>query len=328
MILKFLSKIYSFIMDVRNWLYDRHILTSYLAKLPVISIGNISAGGNAKTPITIMLANELKRRGISPVVLSRGYGGKEKGPYLVLGNESPAEVGDEPLLIRSSTNLPVVVSRLRVNGAEFIAENNLGQVIVLDDGFQHRQLQRKINIVSIDIGSESAIEAFIKGEVLPLGRLRETRDKALKRVDIIIFSTRRYYKQLPPLDKRLLDIVPKHIPIFRSHLQPKGVYALTNVEILIPSDIVAFCGIAKPERFYETLKELGFNLINTYSFLDHHAFSLKELRAMRHKHLGAKFVCTEKDAVKLKDFEHIYVLKTDTVLEKQNEFLDLVLNKI
>jgi len=328
MILKFLSKIYSFIMDVRNWLYDRHILTSYLAKLPVISIGNISAGGNAKTPITIMLANELKRRGISPVVLSRGYGGKEKGPYLVLGNESPAEVGDEPLLIRSSTNLPVVVSRLRVNGAEFIAENNLGQVIVLDDGFQHRQLQRKINIVSIDIGSESAIEAFIKGEVLPLGRLRETRDKALKRVDIIIFSTRRYYKQLPPLDKRLLDIVPKHIPIFRSHLQPKGVYALTNGEILIPSDIVAFCGIAKPERFYETLKELGFNLINTYSFLDHHAFSLKELRAMRHKHLGAKFVCTEKDAVKLKDFEHIYVLKTDTVLEKQNEFLDLVLNKI
>ena len=328
--LRLLAKIYATVMQIRNHGYDNGWLKSFSSELPVISIGNMSVGGNAKTPLTIYLVKLLQEKGLSPVVLTRGYGGKVKGPYQVSENDSAKLVGDEPLLILRRTGLPVVVCRDRVLGASFISQKKLGNVIVLDDGFQHRRLRRLINIVSVDVGSEKAIEDFIEGRVLPWGRFREDREKAMQRVDCLVFATRRYYKVLPPLDERLREIVPNHIPVFRSSLVPEGIVSIKKQQELNEKNIVAVCGIAKPERFFATLTELGFNVVATKAFNDHHTFCKSDFDDLKKKYPDCKIVCTEKDGVKIDPAigDDIFVLRTSTKVEAEDSFLQMISEKL
>lgn len=320
-----LAAVFRFITTQRNRCYDRGLIKSHRCQLPVISVGNVTVGGNAKTPLCIYLANELKKSGRRPALLSRGYGGRTIGPHLVDSSDSPAMVGDEPLLLLRHAGVPVVIARNRIEGSRYIEKHGIADLIILDDGFQHRRLARNIDIVSIDVGSRDAIDRFCRGAILPLGLFREDRDAALKRVDIIILSTRRPLSESDRFDQRVLDLLPPGKAVFRSCIEPEMPIPVGGGEELRPGAVVAFCGIAGPEGFFMTLKSLGFDLKAEIALRDHHVFSGSGLKRIRKDYPNLPLICTEKDAIKLESLitkeRGIYYLPIKTVVNPQRDFM-------
>lgn len=315
-----LSLLYGLVMSSRNRLYDSRILPSYRSTLPVISIGNVTAGGNAKTPLSLYVAKELSAKGYKPVILSRGYGGTERGPSLVTDNNTYSEVGDEPLLLHK-LGLKVVVSRARAEGAKLIEREDYGNVIVLDDGFQHRALHRNLDIVSIDVSSSRAIQSILEGKLLPGGLFREPRDSAFKRAGMIVLSERRPRSVSPKeAPREILDLLPYSVPIFRSFYELDGVFSLKTRERLSPQPVVAFCGIAKPDAFYSSLASLGFTIIECRSFTDHHSFSDGEIEDLYRKFPGTPLVCTEKDGIRVGSREGIWELRISPRVHPSDAF--------
>ena len=299
-----LASLYRAITAIRNVLYDRRWFTSYTSALPVISVGNLTVGGNGKTPLCLYLIGELQARGWKPVILSRGYGGTHTGPYLVRQDDSPCTVGDEPLLMARAIGAPVVISRARVEGARFIEREKIGDVIVLDDGFQHRRLRRDLDIVSMFAGTEEAIDSFAQGEILPLGRFREDRDAGLRRASLLVVSERSVLPEvaeLRALDERIQRIVPSRVPMFRAYYEFVEVRTLTGEQVPTPRIIHGFAGIANPQGFFDSLGRVGFTVQRTHQFPDHHPFTEDEVAALIKNNPGTLFVCTEKDAVKLRE---------------------------
>lgn len=303
-----LALLYRVITLVRNALYDRGWFASYESALPVISVGNLTVGGNGKTPLCLYLIEELQARGWKPVILSRGYGGTHKGPHLVRKEDSPSAVGDEPLLMARASGVPVVIARSRVEGARRIEGDNLGDVIVLDDGFQHRRLKRDIDILSMFAGTEEAIDTFVRGEMLPLGRFREDRDIGLRRASLLVVSERSVLPQgteLRVLDQRLQGIAPAGVPIFRSYYEFIEIRTLTGEPVTTPKTVHGFAGIANPQGFFESLRRVGYSVERTHEFPDHHPFTEDELAALIRDNPSTLFVCTEKDAVKIKGMSEL-----------------------
>ena len=318
-----LSVIYGALSSLRNWLYDIRNIKAYRSTLPVISVGNISVGGNAKTPLCIFLAQELAKRDMHPVILSRGYGGVEKGPHVVSSSDFPDLVGDEPYLMLRKSACPVVISRERIEGAKLIEREALGDVIILDDGLQHRKLARDVDIVSVNVSTENAVADFLQGKLLPLGLFRENRDKALKRVDMIVFADRTTPKAGRKLDKRLFDLVPRRVQLYRSFVKSDGVLSLRNYEILTRQPVAAFCAIANPESFKLTLENLGYKVSFFKEFIDHHVFTDKELEDLLAQAGDLPLICTEKDAVKLskKYKERVYILPVNLEVAPKDAFI-------
>ena len=304
LVLKGAAFLYRIAVSVRGTLYDYHILRSYRSRIPVVSIGNVTAGGNGKTPLCLFLAQEFAARGLKPAILSRGYGGSERGPYRVNPADSAAHVGDEPLLMAQSCSVPVYISRSRVRGAKKIEQEGLADIILLDDGFQHRALEREVDIVTIFAGTTGAIDEFLEGRLLPEGLFREPRDRALKRASAVVISERRVITDsdnLPPIDSRLLGVLPPGMPVFRSFFEAVGVRNVETEKPLEARRVHAFAAIANPATFFDSLRELGFTVVSHKAFPDHHAFSEADLRALRFEHPDLPLVCTSKDAVKLSD---------------------------
>ncbi len=302
--LKALSTLFGVITRARNYLYDRAILRSYVSSLRVVSVGNLTVGGNGKTPLCLYIVEALKQRGLKPVILSRGYGGTLKGPHIVQPTDSARSVGDEPLLMALTSGVPVVISRSRAAGARLIEREGLGDVIILDDGFQHRKLARQWDILSAFVGTEDSVESFCAGEVLPLGRFREDRDAGLRRASIFVASFRRTISaggEVPAVDERVLAQVPAGVPVFRSVYESIGVRSLNDGSSISPRSVIAFAGIANPQGFFTSLEETGFEVVRRYEFADHHAFSEHEVARLVEEHPGALFVCTEKDGVKIRE---------------------------
>lgn len=298
-----LAALFAVITRIRGWLYDAKIVRTYESRLPVVSIGNVTAGGNGKTPLCMYVAEELLARGLKPVILSRGYGGRSRGPRRVQPGDSPRLVGDEPVLMARSGSVPVYIARSRVAGARLIEREEAGNVIVLDDGFQHRALAREVDIVSVFAGTREAVDLFVAGELLPLGRFRESRQRALRRASIVVVAERRVVsgpEALPALDPRLLAVMPSGVSVFRSYLEACGVVWLESGEALSPSTVVAFAGIANPNSFFDSLRGMGFSIEAQYDFADHHAFTQRDLLELMEKHPNLPLVCTAKDAVKLR----------------------------
>src|SRR4051812_18617934 len=174
-----LSALYGLVTGARNLVYDTGFFSAKL-RAPVVSVGNISVGGTGKTPFIIYLGQQLKQRGIRFDVLSRGYGRDSKGVRMVDPAGSAREYGDEPLLIARALGVPVIVGENRYH-AGLLAEQRFDpQLHLLDDGFQHRQLQRDLDIVLLPEGD-------LKDKLLPQGRLRE-RLSALRRADIVVLQ--------------------------------------------------------------------------------------------------------------------------------------------
>ena len=252
-------------------------------RFPVVSIGSLSAGGSGKTPLAIALAQALIRRGISVDVLSRGYGRHSQFPARVDPSGTAEEFGDEPLLIAREAGVPVYVAAQRYQAGLLAerrsADSPLGAHL-LDDGFQHRQLYRDVNILLLD--SQDLLD-----HLLPAGNLREPLD-AMRRAHIIG--------------------IPAEDPELEARLKASGwqgpVWRLRRrMEVpLIEGPIVAFCGIARSRQFFAGLEAAGLHLASRIAFADHHHYKAHDLDCIQEaaRSIGATtFVTTEKDRVRL-----------------------------
>lgn len=260
----------------RNALYDRALIDQQKLKSPVVSIGNISVGGTGKTPFTITLGQLLLERGVRLDVLSRGYRRRSEGVQIATTDADPEIVGDESALIASQLGVPVIVAKKRADGGRVAEEKFASQLHLLDDGFQHRQLARQFDIVLL---SPSDME----DRLLPFGRLREP-VASLRRADAVVVD-----ESFTP---RLPDFAGK---LWR-----------TRRKLVIgsaPKRPVVFCGIAKPQQFFQMVSHAGVTAATTVTFRDHHRYTgadVERLRATAAQTGADGFLTTEKDEVKLR----------------------------
>ena len=302
------SLLYGLIMELRAGAYKTGLFRSHKAAVPVISIGNIVAGGTGKTPMAISAAQILMEQGFRTAVLSRGYRRKSKtkdqrSKSLVVSDGlnvlcPAAEAGDEPYLIASRLlgtkerpGVMVIVDKDRVAGAEKAAE--LGaQVIILDDGFQHLRLQRDLDIVLLD-----SHMPYDNGWLLPAGMLRERRS-ALGRADAIVLTRCNKEKsKIKNQKSKTVVLETRHKAgqpyIFAGRSAP-GAEALKNPRIIL------FSGIARPESFEQSVRQAGLPFAEHIKFPDHHHYTRDDLELIAGKARGCDLLLTtEKDAVKL-----------------------------
>lgn len=253
----------------------------YQPRIPTVVIGNITAGGTGKTPLVMALLEKAKNSGRKPVILTRGYGGKTTGPYLVKPEDSANIVGDEArLMVNKST---VVVSLDRGKGAQWIEENIPDcDLIIMDDGMQNPTItpHRKIAVFNGSLGIGN-------GMIIPSGPLRESWP-ALKDCDAVIISGD---------DKqnlhRKIDALKTELPIFQVSRKLNE----ENIADINGKNIIAFAGIGDPKSFFNMLSLEKINLVGSYSFPDHHSYSRQEIASLKKeaKAKDALLVTTEKD---------------------------------
>ncbi|MFS4439486.1 tetraacyldisaccharide 4'-kinase [Paracoccaceae bacterium GXU_MW_L88] len=259
---------------------DRRVARGPYERLPVpvISIGNLTVGGTGKTPVTMALAERLIAAGHAPHIVSRGYGGSLAGPVTVdPQRHSAAEVGDEPLMLTGFA--PVHIGRDR-GPAAALAVKAGADVILLDDAHQNPALAKDLSIIVID-----GATGFGNGYGLPAGPLRETVPAGLKRADLAIIMGAQT-APLPPLD----------MPTLHATLEPLSTgMDWQNLRA------IAFAGIGRPAKFFETLKGLGVTLVATHEFPDHAPYSDVILTRLRNEaaQSGAVLVTTEKDIARM-----------------------------
>ena len=289
---------YLVISSFRNVLFDLGVFPSYQASIPVISVGNLSIGGSGKSPLVQYLGRVCLERGLTPVILLRGYSGDFAGPHLVSEADTAKQVGDEALMHSEcfEGKVPVVVARRRVLGAKLIEQEKLGNVIILDDGFQHRWLARDLDILVQDVSSDKSRSAWRIGNLLPLGRFRERKAPALKRADLVVFTSRGSFGSdfKPDIEERpgiLAQLVPSSfLDIFSGesfHLS-----RFTN------ASGIGLTAIASSERFFDMLQALGISLGQKRSFRDHFLFSEEQWQEFQ----GKLVFTSKKDAVKIRPF--------------------------
>lgn len=278
--MNFLSGLYSAGAAARNSLYETGFFKTRKLGWPVVSVGNLSAGGSGKTPFVIMLGELLTQKGYFPDVLSRGYCRRTRGVLRVEANGSAEEYGDEPLFIARKLRCPVIVGEdryaagLQAEHDSIASQSNA--LHLLDDGFQHRQLHRDFDIVLLN-------QEDLDDRPLPLGRLRES-FSSLLRADAVA--------------------VESQFPIERL---PKGDYRIWRMERRLHSPsmegpVIAFCGIARPKRFFSELHSSGIEVRKEIAFRDHHRYSIDDIRRLvtaQQQIKGSSLITTEKDAINL-----------------------------
>ena len=226
-----LTAIYGAVSRTRNEFYDRGVLSARRLQGPVVSIGNIAAGGSGKTPFVIALGEMLKRRGVSFDVLSRGYGRKTKGVALVDPDGAAVDFGDEPLLIARRLEVSVVIGEDRYAAGRFAEENFGPRLHLLDDGFQHRGLARDFDIVLVNATDK-------QDRLFPMGRLREPLS-SLARADAIVLTNDAPVEGLPLTHQKVWRVQ-------RDIVAPQ-----------LEEPCLAFCGIARPGYFFAQLRATG-----------------------------------------------------------------------
>lgn len=267
---------FSYLYDIARRL-KRASITPTTLPVPIICVGNLTAGGAGKTPVAIHIGQRLKDNHINAFFLSRGYGGSLTGPVLVDKQKHTAgDVGDEPLLLAKI--LPTVVAKDRVSGAKFAMEHGAA-AIVMDDGFQNHSLEKTLSLVVID-----GQNGLGNGRLLPAGPLREPAAEGLKRAQAIIV--------INPAPGAPL---PSGITVLHARTQ------LDNFAEFAGKKLLAFCGLAYPNKFFTLLESQDTTLLDTVSFPDHHPYTNADIEALiaRAKEQQAMLVTTAKDWVRL-----------------------------
>lgn len=298
-LLRPLSKLFTHIANVRRQRYLSGRLKNHKLPVPVIVMGNIHVGGTGKTPMTRYLVQQLQQNGIQVGIISRGYGRKNSDTHILNIQSTAEQAGDEPLMLYHQTAAPTAVGSNRyAAGMALLARHPDIQIIIADDGLQHYSLARDVEIAvfpAADIGRNLS--------VLPHGALREPLNR-LHEVDAIIISQATSETNVQPLAQY-------GKPIFRSQIHIGTPYRLCQPnETLLSGSLkneircVAIAAIARPERFFNALRQLGFDLNETHALPDHAVLDLNNL-----PRADVLFI-TEKDAAKLPAHvpEHIWVL--------------------
>ncbi|NKB22224.1 MAG: tetraacyldisaccharide 4'-kinase [Alphaproteobacteria bacterium] len=268
----------------------------WAASIPIVCIGNLTAGGAGKTPLAIDLARALLANRQNPHLLSRGYGSSLSGPILVDPKiHDASDVGDEPLLLAEAA--PTWISRDRVAGAKQAIENG-ANLIIMDDGFQNPTLAKSFSILAIDGGY-----GFGNGRVIPAGPLRETVTSGLARSDAAVIIGEDIYD--------IAKTIGDACPVFRARI-----VAIPDPD-LTDKKVFAFAGIARPSKFYATLQEMNCDIVGSRNFPDHHKFDAEEvIKICDHaSQLGAIPVTTEKDYVRLPEEAHALIKSVHISLE-------------
>lgn len=276
-----LSVLFGVISRKRRQQFQNGQKESYRAPVPVVVVGNITAGGNGKTPVVIWLVEKLQALGFTPGVVSRGYGAKAPSyPLLVEEATSTKHCGDEPKLIYKRTGVPVSVSPVRSDAVKALLPFGV-DIIITDDGLQHYALERDVEIVVIDgqrrFGNESLI---------PLGPLRESVER-LSEVDLLITNGGQAEK-----NESAMSLVPT-----------LAVNLVTGEKVDVTElkqGLVAMAGIGHPPRFFATLTKLGAAPCVEQGFADHKDFEPSQLDELAAK--GSHLIMTEKDAVKCANY--------------------------
>ena len=316
----------------RNFARARHLHT------PVVSVGGISMGGSGKTPMVDYLAERLRQRGRHPAILTRGYLRRSIEPSILIeaGESVPVSVtGDEAQIFVHSGYADAGIGADRWSTGLLVEEKYQPHLFLLDDGFQHRQLARDLDIVLID-----ALNPFGGGAVFPLGKLREP-VAGLARADVFIIMRAAPEREYLGIRNRLLALNPD-ARIFRARIEPRfWVHSRTGQPAHPPEEpAAAFCGLANPASFWGTLKALGISPVWTWTFGDHHRYRCTELQrlAAQARMYGAPILLTtEKDAMNLPDRAceillnssiDLYWLKIGVQVEREDTLLNLIESKI
>jgi tetraacyldisaccharide 4'-kinase len=311
-----LTPLYRGAVMARIGAYGRGWFSSSRLAVPVISVGNLTFGGTGKTPMVITLVRDLVRRGRHPAVLTRGYGRVVADPVVLVGPEPKTSVsiaGDEPLELASRLpGVPVVVDADRIRGG--IEALTIGaDVLVLDDGFQHLQLDRDLNILLVDAG-----DPWGGGRMPPLGRLREP-ISGLARADAVIVT--KLGSDPEPILAEVRRVVEEHapgLPVLAARLKPTSVrqgHRTAGPEVLAGRRVVAVAGLGRPQGFADLLGAAGAEIIETRWFADHHPFTEAEVGAAidAAEAAGAVVVTTAKDAVKMPAEADVWVVEVGMV---------------
>ena len=301
-----LSRLFANIVQYRRRQFLTGKTISEPLPVPVVVVGNIHVGGTGKTPITSALVLALQTQGVKVGIISRGYGRKNQAVHVLNAESTAQEAGDEPLLLYQQTGVPVAVAAKRIEaGKALLAAFPEINLLIADDGLQHYALARDIEIAVFpysDVGRHDL-------DVLPNGALREPIER-LMNVDAVVISGCK--GDLPIVD------LPSTAPLFRSYIENGVIYQLNHPENKLDStmlegkSIVALAGIAKPERFFNSLRALGISLQQTYSLPDHAPLTPADLPQ------ADVILITEKDAVKLlgqEGLEQVWVLSVCAIIE-------------
>ncbi|MEW6186480.1 MAG: tetraacyldisaccharide 4'-kinase [Thermodesulfobacteriota bacterium] len=307
-LLRAASFLYGLGVRLRLFLYKKGLLSSRRLPLKVLSIGNLSSGGTGKTPHTALLALYLKGLGLKTAVLSRGYRGTKmkKGAVISDGRSVTGTIeegGEEPVwLARNLAGIPVLVGRDRYRSGLFCHKTWQSEWVVLDDGFQHLQLHRDINLLLV-----SGHRPLSSDRLLPRGSLREP-IKGMDRADAILVthSERVEKAEREQISKALNERVPSR-PVFFSRHQPIWLKPILGekklpLSLLEGKKVIGFCGLADPGSFEFSLRQLGADPVRMIPFADHHFYEEKDKIALEEMGRQARIdylVTTEKDAVKL-----------------------------
>ncbi len=301
LILLILSALYSLGVGLRNMLFDWGILKSSEFDIPIICVGNITVGGTGKTPMTEMILSYMSKH-YTIAVLSRGYGRRTKG-YLEVEDESHwRDVGDEPMQIKLKfPNVVVVVCEDRVEGINAIKKRHPEvTLIVMDDGFQHRWVKAKINVIMID-----ATRPPHEDKMLPSGALRDSVEQ-LYRANYFVVS--KCPDNMTPLDRRILQkmLAPMaYQKVYFTRIEsfkPTAIFEQDNSDtVSLGEEVIALAGIGNPRPFITSLEE-QYRVVASIINDDHHIYKVKDIKEIERyiaRYPKAKIITTEKDAVKM-----------------------------
>ena len=328
------SAIYSGALAMRERWWRTRAAT---AEATTISVGNLTVGGNGKTPFTLFLASRLRARGLAVAIISRGWGRTDAGAALVSDGTrvlmTPREAGDEPVMMAKSFAGPIAVARRRIDAARMLSARGHFDAFILDDGFQHLRLRRDLDLLLIN-----SARGFGNGWVLPAGPMRERR-AAIARADAIVLIESGAVRAGALTDDDLAVLACK--PVFHASIRARALVhpdaAGWHESPLAVGGrrIVAVSGLADPTGFHAMLRELGATIVATLDFPDHHDYAPHDLEnILAAAHRADMIVTTEKDLVKLERFPapgvSLYALRLEVSMDSSDEarLFDLVASRM
>jgi len=306
-----LKILYALVTAIRRTLYRLRLKPSYALDVPVVIVGNLTVGGNGKTPVVVWLAKLFSQQGLTVGIISRGYGGENQAQMLV-DPQTPATLcGDEPKLIVNHTGCMMAVGRDRVAAAKLLIQSAKEQgqpidIIVSDDGLQHYRLRRQMEVIVID-----GHRRFGNHHLLPMGPMREGKWRSDGATLIINNGGASAFNE------ELMTLVPNELRYVATN-------QVVETSLVQQQALVAMAGIGYPQRFFDTLAKLGINTEKEIAFSDHQSFDQQMLSRLTSEQQW--LIMTEKDAVKCQHFAHstwVYVpVDAELSLTAKQKILD------